>query len=147
MSLGWFLSSRFGSRGSPVVPGHANHWFLTARRQFSAPDHGQNAASAAHPHLVTPPHLPGLSNIRHRYRSPSAELTSRTAEETGICRCNIHGQNNRNPPELRRRRGQFCALSRHVPLVPSHITLRLRLVLALGFSRSVPSSAVQVRLL
>ena len=100
MSLGWFLSSRFGSRGSPVVPGHANHWFLTARRQFSAPDHGQSAAPAAHSHLVTPPHLPGLSlYIRHRYRSLGADLTSRTAEETGICRRNIHGQNNRNTPE------------------------------------------------
>ena len=45
----------------------------------------------------TPPRP--LPNIRYRYRSLGADLTSRTAEETGICRCNIHGQNNRNTPE------------------------------------------------
>ena len=101
-----------------------------------------SASPSGDPH--TPPRPPKY--IRHRYWSPGAELTSCTAEETGICRHNIHRQNNHNTPELRRRQGQFRALSWHVPLIPSHITLRLRLVLGLGPSRLVPSSVVQVRL-
>ena len=92
----------------------------------------------------TPPRPPKY--FRHRYWSPGAELTSRTAEETGICRRNICVQNNHNTPKVRRRRGQFRALSRHVPLISSHIALCLCLLLALCPSRLVPLSVVQVRL-
>ena len=120
----------FDSQASGQLP---RSW--PKRRTGSASPYGD-------PH--TPPRPP--KHIRRRYWSSGAELTSRTAEETGICRHNIHRQNNHNTPELRRRQGQFRALSWHVPLIPSHITLRLCLVLGLGPSQLVPSSVVQVRL-
>ena len=119
------------------LPGYAGSPKPLVKDSYSSitsPDHGQNAAPAAYPHLVTPQHLPGLPNTSSMVPVPGEEQKLPTHTKIGITVPSPNfGVRAADQPRDVLPRGELPALLRYAPFVPAHNTLCLCCDITLGW--------------